>query len=315
MFGLVKKLAAKGIMGINRRNCQFTQIYNPRRYHPLVDDKLKTKKLALNSGIAVPELYGVIEIEHQIIELPLLLGKYSNFVLKPAHGSGGDGVLVIVGKVRNLYRKANGKFIDQEELNHHISNILNGLFSIGGHDDKAIIEYLVKHDPVFEAITYQGVPDIRIIVFQGIPVIAMARLPTSMSDGKANLHQGAIGAGIDIATGQTLSAVWKNDIVYEHPDTQHPVQGIQIPRWDELLHIAAYSYEMTGMGYIGVDIVLDRDLGPLVLELNARPGLNIQIANKTGLIHRLEFIEANGSMLGTIEDRISFAKKVISQIH
>lgn len=302
-------------MGINRRNCQFTQVYNPRRYYPLVDDKLETKKLALRAGIAVPDLYGIVEIEHQIAELPGLLGKYANFVLKPAHGSGGDGVMVIVGRARNLYRKANGKYIDQEELDHHVSNILNGLFSIGGHDDKAIIEYQVNYDPVFEAITYQGVPDIRIIVFRGVPVAAMARLPTRMSDGKANLHQGAIGAGVDIATGKTLSAVWRNEIVYEHPDTQQPVEGVQIPRWDELLHIAAYCYEMTGMGYIGVDIVLDRDLGPLVLELNARPGLNIQIANKAGLLPRLEFVEANGSMLGSLRDRVAFAKRMVSRVH
>jgi len=315
MLGLAKKLAAKGIMGINRRNCQFTQVYNPRRYYPLVDDKLETKKLALGAGIAVPDLYGIVEIEHQIAELPGLLGKYANFVLKPAHGSGGDGVMVIVGRARNLYRKANGKYIDQEELDHHVSNILNGLFSIGGHDDKAIIEYQVNYDPVFEAITYQGVPDIRIIVFRGVPVAAMARLPTRMSDGKANLHQGAIGAGVDIATGKTLSAVWRNEIVYEHPDTQQPVEGVQIPRWDELLHIAAYCYEMTGMGYIGVDIVLDRDLGPLVLELNARPGLNIQIANKAGLLPRLEFVEANGSMLGSLRDRVAFAKRMVSRVH
>jgi hypothetical protein len=49
---------------------------------------------------------------------------------------------------------------------------------------------------------------------------------------------------------------------------------------------------MTGLGYIGCDLVLDRKLGPLILELNARPGLAIQIANGAGLSLRLQAIEA-----------------------
>ena len=38
------------------------------------------------------------------------------------------------------------------------------------------------------------------------------------------------------------------------------------------------------LGYVGVDIVLDANYGPMVLEANARPGLNIQIANNQGLL-------------------------------
>ncbi len=314
MLSLAGKLHAAGVMGINQRNCDYTLVYNPRKFYPLVDDKLRTKQLALDAGIAVPELYGVIEIEHQIRELPEFLRKYSDFALKPAQGTGGEGIEIIVGKVKHLYKKANGQFVTEEQLQHHVSNILNGLFSLGGHEDKAIIEYRVKFDPVFDAISYQGVPDIRIIVFMGFPVMAMIRLPTHMSGGKANLHQGAIGVGIDIASGRTLNAVWKNDVIIEHPDTHNPVTGFEIPRWDDLLLIAAKCYELTGLGYLGVDIVLDRIKGPLILEMNARPGLNIQIANHRGLLHRLEFIRANARRLGCVEDRVAFSKKMLTRV-
>jgi len=37
--------------------------------------------------------------------------------------------------------------------------------------------------------------------------MAMLRLPTKESGGKANLQQGAIGLGIDMASGVTTSAV------------------------------------------------------------------------------------------------------------
>jgi alpha-L-glutamate ligase-like protein len=315
MFGLAKKLSSAGIMGINKRNSDYTLVYNQRRFYPLVDDKLRTKQLAIDAGIAVPELYGVIEIEHQIRELPEFLKKYSDFVLKPAQGTGGEGIEIIVGKVKGLYRKSNGQLVTEAQLQHHVSNILNGLFSLGGHEDKAIIEYRVKFDLVFDAISYQGVPDIRIIIFMGFPVMAMLRLPTHMSSGKANLHKGAIGVGIDIGTGRTLNAVLKNDVVTEHPDTRNPVTGLEIPRWEELLMIAAKCYELTGLGYLGVDIVLDRVKGPLVLEMNARPGLNIQIANHMGLLHRLEFIQANAMRLGSVLDRVAYSRKMLTRVH
>ncbi len=309
MWGIARALRRAGVLGINQRNAQYTLLHNPRHLYPLVDDKLRTKELAQAAGIAVPELYGVVRIEHQIRELPQLLAPHRDFVIKPAAGSGGDGILVVTGRPKGLYRKASGQLIDHAELAHHVSNVLSGMFSLGGHPDKALIEYRVRFDPVFEAISYQGVPDVRIIVFHGVPVMSMVRLPTRMSDGKANLHQGAIGAGIDLASGRTLTAVWHNDIVDEHPDTGNPVTGVPIPHWDRLLELAARCYELTGLGYVGVDLVLDQDLGPLILELNARPGLNIQIANRAGLQHRLNVVERDGWQLGAVAQRLAFAKE------
>lgn len=297
------------MLGLNGRNANYTLVYNPRRLYPLVDDKLLTKELAIRAGIAVPKLYGVVRIEHQIAELTDFLKAYRDFVVKPAQGSGGDGILVITSRTKGLYRKANGTLMDPAELQHHVSNILSGMFSLGGHSDKALIEYRVRFDPVFEAISHQGVPDVRILVFCGVPVMSMVRLPTRMSDGKANLHQGAIGAGIDIATGRSLTAVWRNDIVEEHPDTGNPVTDVQIPQWPRLLELAARCHELTGLGYIGVDLVLDQELGPLILELNARPGLNIQIANRSGLLKRLRLVEAHRARLPDPASRIDFARE------
>ena len=301
-------LSKIGILGINNRNANFTLKYNSRRFYPLVDDKLKTKHLAIKEGISVPELYGVVEIERQIRDLPAFLERYSDFVIKPSKGSSGNGILVISGRAKAMYRKANGLLINTEELCHHVSNILGGMYSLGGQTDKALIEYRVEFDPIFDGISYLGVPDIRIIVFLGVPVMAMVRLPTKASDGKANLHQGAVGTGIDMATGKTLSAVWHNDIVDEHPDTGNPVTGFVIKDWDIMLRLAAHCYELTGLGYQGVDIVLDRNKGPMILELNARPGLNIQIANQIGLLNRLKIVEDNARNLTSLDDRIAFTK-------
>tara|TARA_R110000868_G_scaffold100722_6_gene277131 strand:- start:12108 stop:13061 length:954 start_codon:yes stop_codon:yes gene_type:complete len=309
MFGLARALKRNGVLGINARNADYILEYNERRNYPLVDDKALTKQVALKHKVAVPDLYGMIEIQQQVATLPDILAPHSDFVIKPANGSQGEGILVITGKVEGMYRKVDGALVGIEDLKFLVSNILSGIYSLGGQPDKALIEYRVKFDPVFEEIAYRGVPDVRIIIFKGVPVMAMVRLPTRMSDGKANLHRGCIGAGIDISTGRTLTAVWKNSIVTEHPDTGNPVSGVEIPQWPLLLEIASGAYEMTNLGYQGIDLVLDKERGPLLLELNARPGLNIQIANREGLQARLEKIEAYGGPLETIAERVAFARE------
>jgi len=144
--------------------------------------------------------------------------------------------------------------------------------------------------------------------------MGMLRLATKESDGKANLHQGAIGVGLDIATGHALRAVQHNNIVTHHPDTGADLSDIQISNWQELLLLTAQCYEVSRLGYLGCDIVVDRDRGPLILELNARPGLSIQIANNTGLLQRLQHIESFDSRKMTIESRVDYAKEHFSPL-
>src|SRR5262249_27186724 len=159
--------------------------------------------------------------------------------------------------------------------------------SLGGRPDRAIIQERVRLHPAFEPIAYKGIPDIRVVLYRNEPAMAMLRLPTRASSGRANLHQGGIGAGIDLATGITHHAVQRNRPVQMHPDSGRPVVGLRVPHWPEVLHMSRQVAEATGLGYIGVDIVLDAEQGPMLLEANARPGLAIQIANARGLLPRL----------------------------
>lgn len=315
MYGLIRtarRLREIGLIGIGERNANYVLRYNPRKFYPRVDDKLLTKQLAIATGLPVPELYAVVREEHEIAGLHEKLAGREQFVVKPAHGSGGDGILVISGRRGDKYRRSNSLLMSRGEFEHHLSNGLSGLFSLGGQPDHLLIEYCVQFDPIFNQVSYRGVPDVRIIVFLGYPVMAMIRLPTRMSDGKANLHQGAIGVGIDIPTGITRRGVWGTEIIREHPDTEHSIVGLQIPHWPDLLQMAARCYELSGLGYVGVDFVLDRNLGPMILELNARPGLAIQIANGNGLGHRLAKVEAlaeAGGLSADPDERVDFSRR------
>lgn len=310
MLGFIQPstLRRHGVLGINQRNTDFIMRYNPRNLYPLVDDKLQTKKLAIKAGIAVPELYATIEINNQIKQLGELLNKNSEVVIKPANGSQGNGILVLSRKIGNRFKTASGEIVSLNSIKHYVSNILSGMYSLSGLTDKAFLEYRVQFDPIFDDISFKGVPDIRIIVFKGIPVAAMLRLPTSKSNGKANLHQGAIGVGIDIATGVTTHAVIGNTNIKFHPDTEQAISDREIPNWEKILTIAITCAETVGLGYLGIDIVLDRKLGPLMLELNARPGLNVQLANQQGLLKRLETIEQTEKLPKTLEQCLAFSR-------
>ena len=323
MIGLWKRwkdLNAKGIMGINRRNADFVLKYNKRHLYPIVDDKIITKQRAIEAGIHVPEMYGVISTEKEIEKLDSIIGEHNDFVIKPAQGAGGDGILVIADRFEGRYKTVSGKIVSHDEIEYQLSSIITGLYSLGGHRDRALIEYRVKPDPIFKSISYEGVPDIRIIVLMGYPVMAMLRLPTRQSNGKANLHQGAIGVGVDLATGITLKGTWLNNKISKHPDTANAVDGVQLPNWDGFMKLAAGCYELCGLGYIGVDMVLDQDKGPLILELNARPGLNIQIANDCGLALRTNAIEAHIAEMQkkgiqeTPEERVRFSQQAFGHV-
>ncbi len=227
-----------------------------------------------------------------------LIGNRQQFVIKPACGAGGRGVLVIAANTRDGFVLANGTVLSTADIEHHLASILSGLFSLSGHPDKAIVEARVMPHVAFSEIAVGGTADIRIVICQHVPIAAMIRLPTAESRGRANLHQGAIGVGIDIATGKTTTAVHHNRKITHHPDTFSPVSGLSIPHWQQVLHIAGRLSHALQLGYVGVDIVLDANHGPMVLEANARPGLNIQIANNQGLL------KANSHTLAVPESTI-----------
>ncbi|MFP3982092.1 MAG: alpha-L-glutamate ligase-like protein [Desulfurivibrionaceae bacterium] len=301
-------LRKQGFLGINCRNFTYISRYNRRSRYPLVDDKLKTKLQAEKFNVTTPRLRGVIRYQYEVASFSGLVEDLDGFAVKPSKGAGGKGILVVKGRSGGLFVKSSGKTMDVYAVKRHLSNILAGLYSLAGTPDVAIIEDLIRPVEMFEKLSYEGVPDIRIIVFRGYPVMAMLRLSTQASDGKANLHKGAVGVGLDIATGKCLHAVQYSKRVTRHPDTGLALDTIAVPDWQQLLVLAARGYEITQLGYIGADLVVDKDRGPLLIELNARPGLSIQVANGVGLRPRLNKIEQiDSDLIPSAEERVKYA--------
>lgn len=292
MFISPKKLKALGVVGMNDRNINLIARYNPRKLFPLVDNKLKTKLLAEEHGIPTPGLIAALKTQHDLRRIDELVEGIPGFAMKPAKGSGGKGILVITKRNDRGFIKASGLLLSTADLARHASNILSGLFSLGGSPDTAVIEELIRPDPIYKDLSVEGVPDIRVIVYRGFPIMAMMRLSTRESDGKANLHQGAVGVGLSLLEGKSVNAVQFDRPVHEHPDSGADLRTVEIPDWERLLLLAARCTDATKLGYLGVDVVLDLEKGPMLLELNARPGLAIQIANGHGMAERIRTIDA-----------------------
>lgn len=281
------------ILGMNSRNLEYVRPCNLKGARKIADNKIFSKKFLSKGEIPVPKLIAKIsnieELENfDWSKLP------ESFVLKPNKGFGGEGILVVYGRKKNrndAWVKADGSIVSIDDIKSHIHNIIDGAFSLSNVSDIAFFEERLQLLKLFKPYTFKGIPDIRVIVYNKVPVMAMLRLPTKESQGKANLHQGAIGVGIDLATGITTTSVHNNRIVDYVPDTRMLLSGIKIPYWNDILRLAVKAQEISGLGYLGADVAIDKERGPVFLELNARPGLSIQIANLDGLKRRLERVK------------------------
>jgi len=272
---------------MNARSRLFTGRYNSRKAKKIADSKIQTDRILGKVNVPMPEIiakFKKIEDIHSFNweSLP------DRFAIKPSRGLGGEGIIVVKKKIDNLTWSTSSKErIGVEDIKLHIIDILEGAYSMGNEPDVAFIQEFVGRHKAFRKFAFRGTPDIRIIVFNKIPVMAMLRLPTKESGGRANLHQGAIAVGVDIATGITTKAFWKGEYILLKPGTKRKLRGIKIPNWNTILKTAVEAQIASGLGYCGVDIVIHPEKGPMVIELNAQPGLQIQLANSDGLKKRL----------------------------
>jgi alpha-L-glutamate ligase-like protein len=291
-FLLPRELRALGVLGMNQRNAEFILPGNPRSHYPRVDDKLLTKQFCEPHGIPMPETYAVIERHGDLRKFHQLVAEHQQFVIKPCKGSQGRGIVVVASHDETIFTTPGGEKWALPDLLYHLETMLAGLYSLGGQPDRILIEQRIVRHPVFEPVSVGGTPDVRVVLYRSVPVMAMTRLPTRASRGRANLHQGAVAAGIEMETGTTFGGVCQDRAIAVHPDTNAPVAGIVVPRWNELLAAAVKLSGVMELAYLGVDFVLDAERGPVVLEANARPGLAIQIANRAGLLPRLRAVSA-----------------------
>lgn len=271
------------VLGLNRRNIDYIYTFNDRKNYRLADDKFVSKKTLEKAGFPTPKLLYAYQHHFEIVNIAQDLKQQSDFAIKPARGMGGGGILVFDQFKEESWITTSGDLYDSHQLYHHAVLIMSGVYSLDHSNDIVLVEEKIQLDDLFERITFQGIPDIRVIVFKGEPVMAMLRIPTRKSKGKANLHAGGIGLAIDIKSGITHVADCYKEATDVNPDTGEKITGLQIPHWAKIIEMSGRIQEIVPLGYMGIDFVIDRRYGPQILELNVRPGLEIQNVNGVGL--------------------------------
>lgn len=281
----------RDILGMNARQKLYVSM-NPKKARFYANSKLATKRLMKAEGILVPETYAKFSTIDEVRDFDFSTIKTS-FVIKPVGGSAGKGILIVRkrGKEQVVWVDTEGRVLSEQDLELHLSDILEGQYSTFGAKNMAFVEEWIPIHPRFRRYVYKGTPDIRVLVYNKVPVMAMLRLPTEDSSGKANLHQGAIGVGIDIATGITTHGVRNNKSIRKVPGEKRKLNGLKIPSWNSILRMGVEAADAAGLVFGSVDMLLHPDKGPVVVEMNARPGLSIQLANRTGLKRRLERVD------------------------
>ncbi len=298
------------ILGLNARSFEYLR-QNHKLARRRADDKLITKKMLSRVQVAHPKLLGVIGKREKVdgFDWHKLSG---GVVVKPVKGFGGKGILILKKSVKepSNFILPDGKRMSIEQIKVHVLDIIEGRFSHNNLPDKAMIEERIYIHPKFKKLAIGGTPDVRIIVYNKVPVMAMLRVPTEESEGKANLHMGAMGLGIDIATGITTYGIYKNEQIKLFPDSRKKVNGISIPHWNKILRMAVKTQMVSRLKYLSVDMLIDSEKGPVVLELNDQPGLSIQLANMAGLRKRLERVE--GLSIESAEKGVKIAKALFA---
>lgn len=314
MGGLWRRLRRirSEVLGINRRNGEFLLPLNAPQWVALVDNKIRTKAVLAENGIPVPATFAVYTAVRELGGLLVEAARRQEFVVKPARGAGGEGIVVVVGREGDRFVTPNGRALSGADLLARAADILAGAFALSQTRDDVVVEERLVADRRLAAFTPGGVADVRVVLFYGVPVMAMVRLPTQQSAGRANLHVGGIGVGLDLVTGRATRAIRWDRPITKHPDTGQDLAGLQVPVWPEILRIAAASFDAVPLGYCGIDIVVDARRGPVVLELNARPGLAIQLATGRGLRPVLAAVEMRRRECSTVDARIALSMALAS---
>jgi alpha-L-glutamate ligase-like protein len=283
-----------GVLGLNSRNIHFISRLNAVHWMTVANDKLATKRHLDEGGVPTPRTLLSVETEHELDYRRGALNATQGFALKPASSSGGQGIVLFSGSDADHFHLLNGEAWSYEQLRAHVRDITRGLHSSADDPDRAIFEELIRADAFSRSIAPDGIPDIRVLVVGGKPVAAMLRVPTRQSGGRANLHQGAAGFSVDLASGRLGTGIHEGQVIDRHPDSGELLAGREVPHWQEVVRIACAAQQAVPLGYAGVDVCLDERRGPVVLEINARPGIEIQNALQKGLVPGLQQALAAG---------------------
>lgn len=314
------------ILWINKRNNTYIKEFNPQKGIRLANNKNQTKKFLIQRGIPVPQT--LFHFKSRQSWLSFNFNDFHNptFVIKPNKGSKWTWIFVIkewrkssinnnkdnkknsnLSKIINwinvLFQREEkildswyefliwNTWITEQELKKEVVGIFDGKYSSTNRADTIILEDRLIPWPWFEEFCEYGLADMRVILFNLVPIIAMLRMPTKESWGKANLAQWGIGLWLDIVTGKITSLYrrWQS-YTNEFPSEWKHFKNKKIPYWQEIIQYSANAQYFVNIWYLWMDRVITKKW-PKLLEINARAGLEIQNITGKPLLSIMKKIE------------------------
>ena len=182
------------------------------------------------------------------------------------------------------------ELLTDQEFRRRLLDILDGKYSMTLGWDKIIIEEKLIAGELFKDFCEYGLADIRVIVFNLVPVATMIRVPTKSSGGKANLAQWGLGFGIEVGSGKITSLLWKNKIYkIKFPKKFAHFQNKKLPYRNDILFLSSKVQYFVNLWYLALDRVITNEW-PKLLEINARAWLEVQKVSDTKLKNILDKI-------------------------
>ncbi|MDO8269190.1 MAG: sugar-transfer associated ATP-grasp domain-containing protein, partial [Candidatus Levybacteria bacterium] len=120
---------SRHILGMNARNFLYIRRYNSAEAKKIADDKLEMKNVLIQNGIKTPTLYSIFYDRDSLKNYDWSALPERGFVIKPARGYAGAGILPIRKWENGIGTTANGQTYTIKQLESHILDILEGAYS------------------------------------------------------------------------------------------------------------------------------------------------------------------------------------------
>ncbi len=209
-----------------------------------------------NARVAAAEINAIIEASQSL-----------KIFLKPSFGSGGKGILV--------FEKKEGKYVNSnnEPLNaDFFIRELKGAFYF--------VQQGLVHSAEMSRIYPNSINTFRIVTEYKNGEAKILFAIFRMGQGGKNLDNASSGGlylKVDIDTGMMSDHAlsFSRDIYTTHPDTGFTFKGAQLECWEEIKSfVLLTAKKFRKLRYIGWDVAFTNE-GPVVIEINKRPGVGI----------------------------------------
>lgn len=216
-------------------------------------------------------------------------------ILKPVRGNKGRGVLSLTHEADALH--LNGQPVGAARA-HETLRALDGYLVVARAQQAEYAAHIFPGSANTVRVVSMKDPDTGEVFFPA----AMHRFGGTRTVPTDNFQTGGVSAAVDLGAGRLGRAVrhpnftgGRLEWVSHHPDTGSPIEGVVIPRWDEVKAtlkrvVDAYPF----LRYVGWDVLITPD-GVCLIEGNHNINLGLQVHGPLLRDPRVrQFYEAHG---------------------